>query len=148
MGRPKINSLELEFENQVKTELDRFRDSLVLQFSKFDVEPPKGVKCLNFEIHSSYYDFPVTAVSMDEEMWKTIDGLDPPWMGNLLPSYDGDFISKALQENLDSYEALAIFTAEFLGDCWQQTIGKYPIPVLANHHDRQHYFDCRQNKWQ
>lgn len=124
MGRPKLNSFELELESQVKSELERFRPALVLQFFEFDVEPPARAACLNFEIHSSFYDFPVTAAPMDEEMRRTIDGLGRPWMGNLLPSFDGDFISEELQVNLDSYEALAIYTAEFLGDCWQQAIGK------------------------
>ena len=148
MGRPKLHSWELQYEEQVKSELEKFRPALLAKLAEFAAETPPGVKCLNFEIQSSYYDFPATAFAMDEENVNQVFDVPSPWSGAILPGYKGDFVSEELQESLDSYEALAIFTAEFLGDCWQEAIGKeYPIPVLANHHDRQHYFDCRKNIW-
>ena len=150
MSRPSLKPWELELEAPIKQQFECIRSELSQEFTGFAQSPPKHVKCIGFEIRSRFKGFPVSAYALDSD---GINEVNPnpgrPWSGRLVSSFEENLLDPTLVDEHDiSYELMAIFLAEFIGDCWQGTVGStYGIPVFANHQDRPIRYDCIEGRW-
>lgn len=94
------------------------------------------------------YVFALDDESPDEVYFESpFSGLLLADVGKLIPTdaIDQDAYEKA---GVATFESGAEVMAEWFGECWHEAGGKeFPIPVYANHHDRERYYDLRLLRW-
>jgi hypothetical protein len=146
-----VDRLE-EFEFLFRSLIERHTPALTARLRELvGTPPPPGTEVVLFVIFSEWDRFPIEVGAFNRHIEEVAS--EGPFCGRLLEGVEfipAGAVDQEAFENavVATYEAGAVVTAEWFGECWHAAGGtRFPVPAFIEHHDDAAAYDLRERNW-
>jgi hypothetical protein len=141
-----------EFEALFRSLIARHTPTLTGRLRELvNTSPPPGTEVLLFVIFSEWDTFPIEVGTYDRHIREV--SAEAPFYGKVLEGVElipaGAIDQKEFEtDGVATFEAGAVVTAEWFGECWHAAGGaRFPAPAFIEHHDAADAYDLRERRW-